>query len=254
MKTLLLLSSAAVAIASTSHVHMVPAGNIVNHKYGDSVLVRTDVDAADRALSAASARGMLGALSDSFTDDVVLLYPGQPIAQGRAVAIAVLEDVPSARRLRMTWRAVRGEISADGSRAYTSGYGRSTLAGSTDSAHVRYIAYWRRINDRWRVGAMVITPAAVGGFTSAPAGCGARAAATARTATQGRTDAREQRRALLATDADFSARSARDGAAAAFGAFIADDGANLGGRAEMVCGRGAVERMMQGIGPGELVW
>jgi ketosteroid isomerase-like protein len=166
------------------------------------------------------------------------------------MALAVLEGLPAPRSIRMTWRAVRGEISSDGTHAYTSGYGRRLTAGGADSTYMRYIAYWRLNGGRWRVAALVIAPGAVNG-TAAPAGC--ESPATTFNANT-RADVNAVRSALIATDSSFSARSARDGAAAAFSEYIADDGANLGGAAEMICGRAAIASEMRDVAPGALVW
>ena len=216
--------------------------------------------AADRAHAAASASSLVAGFPASLADDAVFLYPGRPIAQGRDAADALLRSLPNAAGRTMTWRPVLGGVSADGTRGYTVGYGeRQGMTESSASPWIKYIAFWRRDDaGHWRVAAWALSGGAPGAPDTAPAACSSSGVgvASAASASGGEAAAAtaSTRDAVRRADSSFAALAARAGAAEAFGTYVADGGASLGGGAELTCGRDAVRRSFASVAPGALVW
>ncbi|HET7457191.1 MAG TPA: DUF4440 domain-containing protein [Gemmatimonadaceae bacterium] len=219
--------------------------------------------AADRAHAAASAVSLVNGFPAALADDAVLLYPNRPIVRGRAAAAALLASFPGAADRTMTWRPVVADVSADGTRGYTIGYGERGGApvGSVEASHVKYLAFWKKGDDGdWRVAAWVLSgrakPTGPDDDDRAPAGCPRPRSAFSPPpdAAAGPTTAAAARDAVLRADASFSALSARAGAGEAFATYVADDGASLSGEVELTCGREAVRRAFAPIPAGALVW
>jgi ketosteroid isomerase-like protein len=221
--------------------------------------------AADRAHAAASAESQTLGFPSALADDAVFLYPGRPIARGRDAVAALLRSLPEERGRTMTWRPVLADISADGTRGYTVGYGERTgMTESSGSPWIKYISFWRKGDDgRWRVAAWVLTGGAPGAPDSAPSACRARvgvptvrtAAAVASRANDASAAVVDARDAVRRADSTFAALSARAGAEEAFGTWVADSGASVGGpEPGLTCGREAVRRAFAGSAPGDLVW
>ena len=107
--------------------------------------------AADRAFSAISAKTLLASgLSAQFADEVVMPVPGKGFAHGKAAAIAALAEHPDSADARIEWSPVRVGISADGRDGFT--FGTMVLTRADDSeVPLKYLAYWRRGDDGWRV-------------------------------------------------------------------------------------------------------
>ena len=226
---------------------------------------RASLLSADRAHAARSARSLLVGFPTALDHDVLVLYPGVPVARGRAAAESLLRALPAAPRRALRWRAALAELSGDGLRGYTLGYG-SAVVGESDTP-VRYLAYWRRTPaGAWHVAAWVLAVGRqgadgrnVGGRDAERRGasalriappCDAPAAAVEPAPDRASTAARE----LRSVDSAFAARSARDGASSAFAAYLAPDGLVLGGATEMTCGPAAVGVLFGAVGPGALVW
>ena len=275
MKPLTWLVYAAVATASggTAGSYAAPAAFAAAGLRLD-VLVATDsrsereaIRAADLAHAAASAAGLAAGFPAALDDDAVFLYPGRPVARGRAAVEALVASLPGADRQHMSWYPVRVDVSADGTRGYSYGYGERTRPDSTGAlgtAYIKYIAYWRKGDDaRWRVAAWALLPggtadAAAGQPRTAPKGCETPSADYARAAYAARDSAPKAAPVtgdvLLRVDSDFSARSVANGGAPAFASFVADDGASIGGAGPIDCGREAVRARFANVKAGDLVW
>lgn len=217
---------------------------------------RASLLAADRAHAARSARSLTTGFPTALDRDVILLYPGAPIVRGRAAAESLLRALPDAPRRALRWNAALVELSGDGLRGYTLGYGTSLAGDSADP--VRYLAYWRRTAaGAWHVAAWVLArrPAtrdpAIRGIAPPPlaAPC---ASPTAGLLRPGAADAAA--REIRAADSAFAARSARDGAGPAFAATVAPDGLVVGGTPAMTCGPAAARAFLGDLGPGALAW
>lgn len=109
--------------------------------------------ATDRGFAAKAVdTDAVSALSAMFADDVVMptASPKPGFARGKAQAIAALRANADNLRGRLAWAPLRGGISADGLHGFTFGYMTLTRQdGSTTP--IKYVAYWRRQPEGWRV-------------------------------------------------------------------------------------------------------
>jgi hypothetical protein len=183
--------------------------------------------AADRAFSAAS-RGtdVVSGLSPMFAADVAMPVPGSRFSTSADEAVAALRANPDNARSRLEWTPVRGGVSADGLQGYTWGY--MTLAkpdGTTASQ--KYLSYWVRHPEGWRVVAYKRRPRPPGEVALAPVAPSlpprmvapsADAAAVLRF-----------RASLDATERAFSAESQAIGLGVAFARYGSADAVNMGG-------------------------
>jgi ketosteroid isomerase-like protein len=107
--------------------------------------------AADRAFSAASGQtDVVIGLAAMFADQIVMPLPSLSCAEGKAAAIEALRSNPANATSRIEWTPVRGGVSADGLHGFTFGY---TVTQRPDSAPIqgKYLSYWVRQPDGWRV-------------------------------------------------------------------------------------------------------
>ena len=206
---------------------------------------RESLRAAEHALSAASdSRGLQAALVPLMADSAYVLVPGAVLAQGRDAASAALASGPFAG-VRMRWEPIRADVSMDGRSGYSYGGGTRTTADGT-TTHARYVAFWRREGDAWKVAAFhfnanpqPVTPPPAGFFPEPPATGSAPAGVDVAAALE----------QIMQADRDFAALSMRENAGVAFGAFAAPDGAMLGGE----YGPEAIRTAFSG-GGGTLEW
>lgn len=181
---------------------------------------------ADRSFAkAAAGRTVVASLLPMFADDVVLPV-GATFVQGKAQAEAALRQNPDNVTGRVEWAPIRGGISADGHHGFTFGY--MTLV-KPDGAKVpmKYLAYWVRQEDGWRVATYRRRPRADGhvALEVMPPSLPARMVAPSSDA-----DAIEQhRKSLAGAERAFSDEAQRIGLAAAFTHFGREDAINMGG-------------------------
>jgi ketosteroid isomerase-like protein len=109
--------------------------------------------AADRAFSSSSAdTDLVSGLTAMFADDVVIPSPPGQFVEGKTAVVAMLRANADNARSRTTWTPVRGGVSADGQQGFTVGF--MTLQRPDGAAlHLKYLAYWVRHPDGWRVAA-----------------------------------------------------------------------------------------------------
>src|SRR4029450_651431 len=108
--------------------------------------------AADRAFSAAAGQAADAAsgLAPMLDAEIVMPMRGRGHLVGREAVLAAFRDSPSFREGRMQWVPVRAGISADGTQGFTFGY--LTLSGGEPALRNRkYLAYWVRRAEGWRV-------------------------------------------------------------------------------------------------------
>jgi ketosteroid isomerase-like protein len=107
----------------------------------------------DRSFSSSGAsRSAVESISAMFADDVTVPAPGNVFVQGKAKAIETLATNPDNVSSRVQWAPVRGGISADGRHGFTFGYMTMKKAGGSVVA-LKYLAYWVKGRDGWRVAA-----------------------------------------------------------------------------------------------------
>lgn len=211
---------------------------------------------ADRAFGAAAADVDLPtALARTFADSVLMLAPGGSVARGRDAAVAALRASPASATARLTWAPIRAGISADGAHGFTIGYVTTTRADGTAQPG-KYVAYWERGADGWRVRAYKRIGRPAGDVSTAlrapslPARLDpALAAAPA--------DVAGYAAELAETERAF-AREGRAGLPAAFARYATPDADHSGGPAdaEFVHGPAAVARSLAagGDGPTDIAW
>ncbi|HEV2817843.1 MAG TPA: DUF4440 domain-containing protein [Allosphingosinicella sp.] len=182
--------------------------------------------AADRAFAAAAAHAGSAAdgLAPMFDAEAVMPLPGRGHVVGRDAIIEALRASPAFRDGTASWAPVRGGISADGSHGFTFGF--LTLTGGDPARRNRkYLAYWIRRPEGWRVAAWRQLPRPPGevstallapslpGFAARPSRDPRRLAA--------------HRRSLAAAEQAFSDRAQQVGLRAAFREFGRADAMNM---------------------------
>jgi hypothetical protein len=110
---------------------------------------------ADRAFArAAAATTVIPALTAMFGVDVVMptMTPAPGFARGRSQAAAALKANPVNAEARLDWTPLRGGVSADGQHGFTVGY--MTLTDKSGRPQpLKYVAYWTKGPQGWRVAA-----------------------------------------------------------------------------------------------------
>ena len=117
--------------------------------------------AVDRghAQSAKSAN-VVDALGNMFADDVALSAYGA-FHLGRDSALTRLRTAPENLTARIEWAPIRGGISGDGQHGFTYGFMTLVRADSTRLA-LKYLAYWVKKPDGWKVAVYRRAPRAEG--------------------------------------------------------------------------------------------
>jgi ketosteroid isomerase-like protein len=109
--------------------------------------------AADRGFSKASAQtDVVSGLSAMFAPDVIMPVPGGQFARGAEAATAALRGNAANLTSHAEWTPVRGGISADGRHGFTFGYMTTRQADGT-AIPAKYLSYWVKQSDGWRVAA-----------------------------------------------------------------------------------------------------
>ena len=134
-----------------SHQNQAPAQSVVN-----------ELLAADRAFSAAGAKATaVESLSAMFAEDVVMPTPPTAFARGRTAAIAALKANPDNENSHVEWAPIRGGVSADGQHGFTFGY-MSLIRPDATRIPIKYVAYWIKQSQGWRVAVYKRVRAAAG--------------------------------------------------------------------------------------------
>lgn len=108
--------------------------------------------AADRAFSADAGKAVdpVAGLAPMFDGEAVTPAPGKGILVGRDAILAYLRESPSLKEGKVSWAPVRGGISADGTQGFTYGF-LSVTAGDPGRRERKYLAYWIKRPEGWRV-------------------------------------------------------------------------------------------------------
>jgi len=182
--------------------------------------------AADRAFSAAAAGAPTAAdaLAAMFDAEIVAPVPPRGLVAGRDAVVAALRAAPGFGEPGISWAPVRGGISADGSQGFTFGF-LTLAAGDPARRERKYLAYWVRRPQGWRVvtwRAIPRQPGAVSTAMLAPSlpGFAARARSDARLIEAHRTS-------LAAAERAFSDRAQIVGLRVAFREYGREDAMNM---------------------------
>jgi len=205
-------------------------------------LAQTAVDdllAADRAFSAAAARAASAAdgLAPMFDAEVAMPMPGRGLIAGRDAVLALFRDSPSFREGIARWTPIRAGISADGSQGFTYGY-LDLSAGDPARRNRKYLAYWVRRAEGWRVAAYRLQYRGEGEVSLAMLPPSLPAAAVAPSEDAALIEA--HRHSLAAAEAAFSARAQQVGLRAAFREYGRPDAMNMGGPGPIAVGLDAL--------------
>lgn len=109
--------------------------------------------AADRAFAtAARTTGLVEALAVMFADSVRMPVPGTLWAEGKEQVVAALSANVDNGGAHAEWAPIRGGVSADAQHGFTFGYMTVRKADGT-AIPMKYMSYWVRRRDGWRVAA-----------------------------------------------------------------------------------------------------
>jgi hypothetical protein len=213
--------------------------------------------AVDRAYSEASAKSdLVSGISAMFATDVAMAIPGGKFSTNADEAVAALRAVPDNARSRAEWAPVRGGISADGLQGYTWGY-MTIVKPDNTTTPAKYLSYWVKRPDGWRVAAYRRRLRPAGEVSLAPVAPSLPARVLAPS-----TDTSliaSYRSSLDATERAFSDNAKVIGLGVAFARYGRSDAMNMGGAkdAAFVIGAEAIGLVVSDGKPEEpstLVW
>lgn len=112
-----------------------------------------DLLSAEKALSQkAAALSPSEGIAGMIAEDGILMTRAGPV-KGRTAAAASLAANLANSGKHASWHSIRGGVSADGEQGFTLGY-LDIDGGDPKAAHRRYLAYWVRGAEGWRVAAL----------------------------------------------------------------------------------------------------
>ncbi|MEP6730418.1 MAG: DUF4440 domain-containing protein [bacterium] len=196
-------------------------------------LLRADLARADSVVRLGFAEG----ITSNFARDVLYLRGGLPILRGKFAARAVISAESLGTGAAVRWQPVRAETSVDRSSGFTYGY---TIYGVAQSGAPalrvdRYIAFWRKEAEGWRIAAYAET------YGSPPSQITLPEVATdsvlADVPMSRRRGALDDMREA---DVAFSRDATKFGTGAAFGRYAAESAQIFSGPGEFITGPGAI--------------
>jgi ketosteroid isomerase-like protein len=172
-----------------------------------------------------------------FDAEAVMPVPGTGHVVGRDAVIAALRAGPSFQGGIAAWAPVRGGISADGSHGFTFGF-LNVTGGDPARRDRKYLSYWVRRPEGWRVAAwrQIVRPAGEVSTAMLPPSLPGFAARPNRRA--GSLEA--HRRGLAAAERAFSDRAQTVGLRAAFREYGRADAMNMAEGAGFALGLDAI--------------
>jgi len=116
----------------------------------EAKLLRRDAEWADLATAGKD----VDKIVSYWTDDAVIMMPGQPIVEGKAAIRAYVASCLSNPVFKIHWKSNKVTFSPDGKMAYMPGTDEMTVPGPNGAPmtlHLRGIAIWRLEADgQWR--------------------------------------------------------------------------------------------------------
>jgi ketosteroid isomerase-like protein len=113
-------------------------------------LLRRDAEWADLA----SAGKDVEKIVSYWSDDAVLIFPGQPVLEGKAAIRAYVAESLNTPGFKIHWASEKPVFSPDGKLAYMCGKDELTMSGANGApvtVHLRGISIWRLDADgQWR--------------------------------------------------------------------------------------------------------
>jgi ketosteroid isomerase-like protein len=213
-------------------------------------LLRADLGRTDSV----AALGFAPGLATVFTLDVVYLRGGLPIVRGRGAVQAIVAAESLGASTTVRWQPVRAEASSDGRSGYSYGYAVYGVPSPTALAPSirldRYIAFWRRESDGWKIAAYAETYGAPPAALALP-----RAAVDSALADVSMQRARGPLDDIRVADIEFSRTAMRLGTGRAFEEYAADDAQIFSTPGEFITGPEAIR---EAFGPtndaSQLTW
>lgn len=191
---------------------------------------------ADETFSVAAAKtDLVTGISAMFAPDVAYPLPAARFSRTAEEAIAALRTVPNASESRASWAVANAGISGDGQHGFTMGYGRVTGADGKQAAF-KYLAYWVKRPEGWRVAVYRRRPAAsLTEFKRVYAPLPRRMVSP----TTDATSIERFRESLADAERSFSLDAQRMGLKAAFTKWGTADSWNMGGATDAAFVRGS---------------
>ena len=218
----------------------------------DQKVALDELLAADRAFAAASARSEpIPGITAMLDDEVAMPLPGKGIVSGKATVTEALKASPAFQAGNVTWGPVRGGISADGTQGFTYGF-LSVGSGDPAKRNRKYLSYWVKRGDRWRVVAYRQIPREPGDVSTdmfAPALPGFTPKGK-----QNPRNAASNQASLAAAEKAFSDRAQIVGLKKAFGEFGRKDAMNMYSGAGFAYGLDAVVAGFKEEGLAKIHW
>ena len=192
---------------------------------------------ADRAFAAqaANAADPVAGLAPMFDSEVWMAVAGRPHL-GREAVLAALRASPAYPAGGLTWMATRAGVSADGTQGFTFGY-LSLAGGDAARRERKYLAYWVRRPEGWRVVAyrqVIRQPGEVSRELRPPSLPGRRVRGTVAA----------HQASLAAAEQAFSDRAQQVGLRRAFAEFGREDAMNMGSPGDFTYGAAAISQIV----------
>ena len=163
MRTLVSILACSIALASASVSAQAPAARTTKD-------LRATVDellAVDRGFAVAAAKtDMITGISAMFDAEVIAPVPGGKFARNKSELVEAMRSNPANRDARAAWKPVKAGISGDGQQGFTLGYMDIADQGKPAPRLSKYLAYWARRPEGWRVIAYKREPRPAGPVSS----------------------------------------------------------------------------------------
>lgn len=198
--------------------------------------------AADRAFAAAAAHAPTPADAVAAMFDADVTMPGGPaLTTGRDAVLALLRAAPAWQSGIVSWHPIRAGVSADGTQGFTYGYLTVTV-GDPARRERKYLAYWVRRPEGWRVAAWKQAPRPAGDVSADMTPPSLPVATVAPDPNPAIAAAHQA--SLAAAERAFSDRAQSIGLAAAFREYGRADAMNMGDGAGFTIGAEAISRIV----------
>ena len=206
---------------------------------------------ADREFSRKSATmKAIDALPPMFADEVIVPQSAGTFAEGKAAVVEAMRKNPANVNGTVTWEPIRGGISADGMHGFTYGYMTSRGEGLPETP-LKYMSYWVKKPEGWRVVAYKRAPRAAGEVSTAVMAPALPPKLVAPTTNEATIKAFSE--SLGNAEHSFSDESQKIGLGPAFEKYGSADAVNMGGPASpaFVLGSAEIGKAVSGGGPPE---
>lgn len=211
-------------------------------------LLRADLSRSDSATTLGFADGV----TNRFADDVLYLRGGLPILRGKPAAREVVAAESLGTSVSVRWQPVRAEVSADLLSGFSYGYTVYGVdqAGAPSLRIDRYIAYWRKEENGWRIAGYAETYGAEPPVLPLPL-----LAIAAVVPDKPMTRRRGALEEIRAADENFSRDATKFGTGDAFGRYAAASAQMFSAPGEFITGPEAITRSFgPTAGSSTLVW